>query len=70
MNSKYAFILPDTWTKNQIAWFQETTANFRPDQVERVWHLMHSWGCQPGMIARDFFRLMRRAVKNTLNNLP
>jgi hypothetical protein len=67
---KYAFILPNTWTKTQITWFRGATADLRPDQIERVWHLFNSWGGREGMWAWDFFRIMRRAVKNTLNNLP
>lgn len=67
---EYAFILPDNWTKREIEWFQSATKGLRQDQSERVWHLFRSWGGREGMWAIHFFRLMRRAVKNTLTNLP
>lgn len=70
MSPEYAFIMPDKWTETQITWFKGATMELRQDQVERVWHLMHSWGCREGMFARPFFRLARLAIKNTLNNLP
>lgn len=70
MNAEYAFIMPDKWTKEQITWFRGATHELRADQIARVWHLAHSWGVSEGMYAREFFRLMRRAINNTLNNLP
>lgn len=70
MRNDYAFIMPGKWTADQITWFKGATLELRQDQIERVWHLMHSWGCQSGMYARPFFRLARRAIKKTLNNLP
>jgi hypothetical protein len=66
----YAFIMPGPSVQREMEWFQRATKDFRPDQIARIWHLMHSWGCKPGMLACYFFPLMRRAIKNTLNNLP
>jgi hypothetical protein len=53
MRPNWAFIMPDKWTSEQITWFKGATVDLRQDQVDRVWHLMNSWGCQPGMYARD-----------------
>lgn len=70
MKPEYAFIMPTDDLQNQMRWFQEITAGMRDDQVRRVWHLAHSWGAKSGMDYRPLFRLLRRAIKNTLNNLP
>lgn len=70
MKHEYAFIMPGPRVQREIEWFQSATKDFRPDQVARIWHLMHSWGAREGMYAQPFFRLMRRAIKNTLNNIP
>lgn len=70
MQHEYAFILPDRWTKREIEWFQSATKGLRPDQMARVWRLFQSWGGREGMWAVHFFAMMRRALRNTINNLP
>lgn len=70
MERKYAFVLPDKWTLNQINWFRVVTSYLRQDQIDRVFHLIQSWGAKQGMLAGPFVRLCHRAIKNTLNNLP
>lgn len=69
-NPEYAFILPDRWTKQQIEWAKGATANMRPEQIDRMWHLLSSWGLGSGCYARQFFAGMRRAIRKIQQNNP
>lgn len=67
---EYAFILPDRWTKQQIEWAQRATKDLRPDQVDRMWQMLSSWGIQQGCYAVHFFSAMRRALRKIKQNYP
>lgn len=67
---QYAFILPDEWTKQQMAWAKSATKDMREDQINRMWQMMHSWGIGQGTYAVDFFSAMRRAIRKVMNNYP
>jgi hypothetical protein len=67
---EYAFLLPDRWTRQQIAWAQGATETLRPEQIDRMWHLLSSWGVGQGCYAVHFFSAMRRAIRKIHNDYP
>lgn len=68
---QFGFLMPTKAESERIKHLQRDIDALRPDQRDRVLHLVRSWRvCERPMWFRDSIGQFRKAIRNARNNLP